>query len=118
MTIDSLDAGLSDTVNGVLGLLHAKASTATVRSAINLRFADPGPIALSLAGLLPLVLGSLEAVSGFKTVTGLFSMIDTFVRLRKRNGHSAYRLQLCCSTDVRAFWDICRCSDGYPVQDR
>ena len=57
----------------------SKAFTAAVRTAINLRWADPGLIAFLLAGLLPPVLGLLEAVSGFQIVTGLVSIIDNLL---------------------------------------
>ena len=101
MTIDGLDAGLSGTLNGVLGWLHArtretvqedndffsfifsdpglaKAFTTVVETAINLelKLADLGPIASLLAGLLPPVLVSLQAVLGSQTVTGLVPVVD------------------------------------------
>lgn len=104
MTIDGLDAGLSGTLNDVLGWLHArtremakedndffsvifsdpglaKAFTTVVEAAINLelKLVDPGLIASLLAGLLPPVLVSLQAVLDSQTVTGLVPVVDNLL---------------------------------------
>jgi len=108
MTIDGLDAGLSGTLNGILGWLHARtrkmtqedddffsvifsdprlaeAFTTVVEAAINLelKLADPGPIATLLADLLPPVLVSLQAVLGSQTVAGLVPVVNNLLNSAK-----------------------------------
>ena len=110
MTIDGLDSGLSSTLTGALSLLHvgarkvareedgefspvifsdpelAKAFTAAVETVTDLRLksADPGPVASLLAGLLPPVLASLQAVLDSPTVTGLVSVVDDLLGSAKK----------------------------------
>ena len=110
MTIDGLDSGLSSTLTGALSLLHvgarkvareedgefspvifsdpelAKAFTAAVETVTDLRLksADLGPVASLLAGLLPPVLVSLQAVLDSPTVTGLVSVVDDLLGSAKK----------------------------------
>lgn len=128
MTVSGLSPGLSGTLNGILRLLNAggsklaardggvsfssvvfsdaglaRAFMVAVESAIDLesKSTTSGPVASLLAGLLPPVLASLQAVLGSPTAIGLVSAVDGLLASAKKMDKS---------------FTSCNCSTG-PVSD-